>query len=130
MDEELQAVAKAGYAVVINLALHDADYSLVDEAGWVHQLGMQYIHIPVIWDAPQLSDLEQFFAAMEQCQNKKVFVHCAANMRVSAFMALYRIIEQGWSQDEAFRKVYEIWDPESEPVWYRFIQDALPGLAR
>ena len=40
---ELETLADAGYQVVINLGLHDADYALDNEPSWVEQLGMKYI---------------------------------------------------------------------------------------
>ena len=93
LEEELEYISNAGFEVVINLALSDADYSLADEEGSVTKLGMEYIHIPVIWQSPTSDDLDKFFDVMEKYKNKKLFVHCAANMRVSSFVALYRVIK-------------------------------------
>ena len=70
-------------------------YSLADEERSVTKLGMEYIHIPVIWQSPTSDDLDKFFDVMEKYKNKKFFVHCAANMRVSSFVALYRVIKEG-----------------------------------
>lgn len=78
LEEELRTVAAAGFEVVINLALLDAEYSLPDEPGLVHSLGMAFFHIPVIWENPTLENLQQFFELMRQVQGRKVFVHCAA----------------------------------------------------
>ena len=38
---------------------------------------------------------------MEERVEQPVFVHCAANLRVSAFIYLYRQIKQNWSEEEA-----------------------------
>jgi protein tyrosine phosphatase (PTP) superfamily phosphohydrolase (DUF442 family) len=47
-EEQLAAVADAGFEVVINLVLHnDPRYFLKDEAATVASLGMEYVHIPV-----------------------------------------------------------------------------------
>lgn len=119
-EAQLAAVARDGFAVVINLALHDVPrYSLPDEPGLVQSLGMQYVHIPVAFTAPQESDLLKFFAAMEMHQGEKIFLHCAANMRVSAFLGLYNVIKQGQSYAEAFALLDNIWDPDL--VWSEFI---------
>src|SRR6266513_5917539 len=89
-EEQLGAIATAGYNVVVNLALHnDPRYSLRDEATSVRALGLDYVHIPVQFGAPTESDLERFFEAMEQHATERIWVHCAANMRVSAFLGLY-----------------------------------------
>ncbi len=123
LEDELEAVAKAGYEVVINLALADADYSLPDEHGLVTRLGMLYEHMPVIWEHPESKDLNRFFELMEKYQHKKRFIHCAANMRVSAFMALYRILKQGWDRDTAMADVRKIWNPDE--IWTEFMETEL-----
>ena len=47
-EEQLGAIAAAGYNVVVNLALHnDPRYSLRDEAASLSALGLDYVHIPV-----------------------------------------------------------------------------------
>jgi len=122
-EEQIIQIAKAGYEVVINLALGDGDYALADEAGAVRKAGMAYIHIPVQWERPTRADLERFCDAMEARRRKKIFVHCAANMRVSVFMALYRILRLGWERERAFVDVTRIWQPNE--TWAAFIEEML-----
>ncbi|HSD36421.1 MAG TPA: protein tyrosine phosphatase family protein [Rhodocyclaceae bacterium] len=120
----LAAVAAAGFEVVINLALHDDPrYSLADEPGTIAALGMRYVHIPVQFKAPQLADLLAFYAAMEANVGSKLFVHCASNYRVPVFLALYRIQHLAWSQEEAFARMREAWEPDE--IWQAFIGQAL-----
>jgi len=122
-EEELAAVAHAGFEVVVNLALHDAEYSLPEECRTVESLGMRYVHIPVVWERPLRSDLERFFELMDELSDKRVFVHCAANKRVSVFMALYRQRRQGWSADAVMPDVLAIWEPDD--VWRRFLEEMI-----
>ena len=123
-EHQLAAIAAAGYNVIINLALHDDPrYSLPDEATSVRALGLEYVHIPVQFGAPTESDLERFFEAMEQYATERIWVHCAANMRVSAFLGLYRTLRQGWPEPQAFALMHEIWQPD--PVWSKFIGSQL-----
>lgn len=122
-EEELAAVARAGFEVVVNLALHDAEYSLPDECRTVESLGLRYIHIPVVWERPLRADLERFFGVMNELTGKHIFVHCAANKRVSVFMALYRQRRQGWSADAVMPDVLAIWEPDD--VWRRFLKEMI-----
>ena len=127
-EAQLAALAREGCEVIVNLALHDDPrYSLPDETALVASLGMNYIHIPVQFDAPRQSDLEAFFEAMESNQGKKMHVHCAANMRVSAFLGLYFHIRLGRSKDAAFAPLRSIWEPDA--VWSAFITDMLSAYA-
>ena len=122
-EEELAAVARAGFEVVVNLALHDVEYSLPDERRTVESLGMRYVHIPVVWERPLRSDLERFFEVMDALPGKRVFVHCAANKRVSVFMALYRQLRQDWPPDATRPDVLAVWQPDA--VWRQFMEQMM-----
>mgnify|MGYP003530897472 CR=1 FL=1 len=123
-EDQLAAIAAAGYDLVINLALHDDPrYSLTDEPTSVRSLGMDYIHIPVAFAAPAADDLVLFLAAMAEARGRRVWVHCAANMRVTAFLGLYwRLCEQ-WPEDRAFALMHEVWKPNA--TWTAFIESRL-----
>ncbi len=119
-EDQLAAIAAAGYDVIINLALHDDPrYSLPDEASSVAALGLEYIHIPVQFGAPTEFDLARFFDAMDRHKRSRVWVHCAANMRVTAFLGLYRYLRESWPDERAFAPLREIWQPDA--VWSEFI---------
>jgi protein tyrosine phosphatase (PTP) superfamily phosphohydrolase (DUF442 family) len=122
-EPQLRVLAAAGYGVVINLGLLNKEYSLVDEKGLVSSLGLEYVHIPVEWEAPTRADLESFMTVMKQLSKKKIFIHCAANKRVSVFVALYRILEHGWSREDALAGVLDVWEPNE--VWNQFIEHVL-----
>lgn len=120
----MAAIAAAGYSTVVNLGLHDDKrYALPDEASTVRSLGMDYVHIPVRFDNPTKEDLTAFMRAMQGCGGNKVWVHCAANMRVTAFLGLYRVLHQGWEVERAFELMNDVWKPN--PAWEAFIQDCL-----
>lgn len=121
---QLGNIAAAGFTTIINLALHDDPrYSLPDEPGSVESLGLTYVHIPVQFAAPTEADLLAFFAAMDAHRDEKLWVHCAANMRVSAFLGLYRVIKQAWEVGHAFELMHGLWQPNE--VWSSFIAAAL-----
>ena len=126
-EAQLAAIAQAGFTAVINLALHDDPrYSLRDEAGTVESLGLDYVHIPVQFAAPRQSELQAFFDAMDARSGEKLWVHCAANIRVSAFLGLYRMIRQGWPRERAFALMDGLWKPNE--VWDAFITQSLAQM--
>lgn len=125
-ESHFPAIAAAGYSTVINLGLHDDKrYALPDEAGTVQNLGMTYVHVPVQFGNPTAADLVAFMDAMHDRAGEKIWVHCAANMRVTAFLGLYRIIRLGWDADRAFELMNTVWKPD--PVWEAFIGAQLKG---
>ena len=64
--EQFQAIADFDYEVVINLALPTSDRAIANESEIVQSLGMEYIAIPIIWDNPTVTDLDQFLQAMDK----------------------------------------------------------------
>jgi protein tyrosine phosphatase (PTP) superfamily phosphohydrolase (DUF442 family) len=121
--EDLAHLRDEGVEVVINLALTTSQDAIPDEAGEVSRLGMHYIHIPVIWEAPTVQNLQDFFTAVEHSQGRKLFVHCVKNMRVSAFVYLYRVLRQNADRQEAYFDMAQIWEPEG--TWADFIEKSL-----
>ena len=123
-EAQFADAAQQGVKVVINLALHDDPrYSLADEAGCVRGLGMEYVHIPVQFNAPTEQDLRAFVAAMDAHKAEKVLVHCAANYRVTAFIGLYRMLREGMAAERAFEPMRSVWEPND--VWRQFIDETL-----
>jgi protein tyrosine phosphatase (PTP) superfamily phosphohydrolase (DUF442 family) len=123
--EQLTDAAQKGVEVVINLAPHEVSNALPGETELVTSLGMQYINIPVIWNTPTRDGLDRFMEAMDKNKAKKVLVHCQANFRATAFVALYRILRLGWQPDKAMQGMHRIWDAEDYPIWKLFIEDTL-----
>src|SRR6266480_6745172 len=123
-EHQLAAIAEAGYNVVVNLALHsDPRYSLRDEATSVRALGLDYVHIPVQFGAPTEGDLLAFFDAMDRNSDRRLWIHCAANMRVTAFVGLYRVLRRRWTEQDAFSLMHTVWEPDQ--VWSAFIKSQL-----
>lgn len=123
-EDQLAAIAAAGFKVVINLALHDdPSYSLKDEGASVASLGLHYVHIPVQFASPTPEALAAFSAAMSQAGDSKVFVHCRHNKRVPVFIALDRILRQRWDPAEAFAAMRAVWRPDE--TWQKFIDETL-----
>lgn len=111
--------------VVINLALPTSDNALPNEGELVSAQGMTYVHIPVKFDAPQPADFERFTSVLDACAGQRVFVHCAANMRVSAFVFLHRL-RHGADRTTAERDLKRIW--ELDGVWREFVNKRLEEM--
>jgi uncharacterized protein (TIGR01244 family) len=118
---QLELVKDAGYRAVINLAPQATANALPDERAAVEALGMTYIHIPVDFQRPGESDFERFCDAMREVGGSPVFVHCAANMRVSAFVYRYRWQIRGDDRQRAAQDLHRIWEPAG--VWKAFVGD-------
>jgi protein tyrosine phosphatase (PTP) superfamily phosphohydrolase (DUF442 family) len=119
--EQIPLLRDEGYDVVVNLAVADEDRN-AREGFLVTQSGLTYVHIPVEWEQPQLSDVEMFFDVMRANRGRKVFVHCFANMRASAFVYLYRTLVEDVPEAEARATMDEVWDPREQRQWADLIE--------
>jgi protein tyrosine phosphatase (PTP) superfamily phosphohydrolase (DUF442 family) len=124
-SEQLHDAAREGVELVINLAPHEVSNALPKESELVTSLGMQYINIPVIWNTPTKDGLDRIMDIIDENRNRKILVHCQANFRATAFMALYRILRQGWNAEDAMEGMHQIWDAEDYPIWKMFIEENL-----
>ena len=122
-EEQLAALAASGVQAVINLALPTSTYALPDEQAVVTGLGMEYVAIPVVFEAPTAADFARFCAEMAARRGQRLFIHCALNCRVSSFVALHRVLHEGWPRDAAWAALREIWEPDE--VWSRFLEERL-----
>jgi len=124
-EAQLRLIREAGFDSVINLALPTSDNAIANEGSLVTGMGMTYVHIPVNFKQPTSQDFRAFCGAMHGLEGRSVFVHCAANMRVSAFMYLYRVMFKDVPASEARRELNSIWEPDE--VWSKFIEQQLEG---
>lgn len=122
-ESQFAAIKASGYQVVVNLALTSSPNALPNESEIVESLGMEYVHIPVVWENPTLDNVARFFNIVEANAGQPIFVHCAANMRVSAFVYLYRLLREQISNEQATQDLHKIWIPNEN--WQTFIQQAI-----
>jgi protein tyrosine phosphatase (PTP) superfamily phosphohydrolase (DUF442 family) len=120
---DIEQLPDLGLEAVVNLALPTSSNALPGEAELVTRQGMAYVQIPVVWEKPELHQLEQFFGILRAYEGRKLWVHCAKNMRVSAFVYLYRRLCRGEGDEAASYPMREVWVPDE--VWQAFIGQAL-----
>jgi uncharacterized protein (TIGR01244 family) len=125
--DQIRAVRGGGYQTVINLLPAEDRRALPKERELVEAEGLRYHHLPVVWEAPTAQDFAQFCQLMEAEAGRRVFVHCAMNMRVSAFVFLYRVLKLGVPREVAEKDLLAVWQPDA--VWKEFIEERLvqPG---
>jgi protein tyrosine phosphatase (PTP) superfamily phosphohydrolase (DUF442 family) len=119
--EQFSLVRDLGCQVVINLAMPNSEGFLLDELELVEGLGMHYVAIPIVWDAPQLDDARQLFETLQTHSEDRVLIHCAKNMRVSALMFLYRTLFQHEEEATALLDLHAIWAPNE--TWQAYLDE-------
>ncbi|NCB12396.1 MAG: hypothetical protein EOM78_12285, partial [Erysipelotrichia bacterium] len=118
--EQFKEIADNEYEVVINLALQNASNAIENEDKVVTSLKMAYFHIPVDFDNPKLSDLKLFLNLLQSLGANKVWVHCALNYRVSAFMYVYHKYILKTPFENIDLSIFEKWSPEL--IWQNIMK--------
>ena len=124
--EEFDLIKDEGFEVVINLALCNASNAIENEDKVVTNLGMSYFHIPVDFENPKPSDLKLFLNTMQALGANKVWVHCAKNYRVSAFMYVYHKYILKTPFEEIDLSIFNIWNPDK--TWQELMKISLDDL--
>jgi uncharacterized protein (TIGR01244 family) len=122
-EEELRALAEAGFRAVVNLRGEDEDdqpLSPQDEGKFVKQMGLKYVHLPVATDHLQLQQVDRFHQELENLP-EPVFVHCDTADRAGAFALMHVAVEEGWSGEQTLKKAEEIGYQCNLPEIRRFI---------
>ncbi|WP_339858743.1 protein tyrosine phosphatase family protein [Pseudohongiella acticola] len=120
--EQFKKIAEQGYSSVVNLAMHDSDNAIPEEGNIVSSLGMSYFHMPVPFDRPTAEHLKKFIRIMYALEGEKVFVHCALNARVSAFMYKYLTLCKSVGEAESTSPLLRQWLPQMDEAWKSIIR--------
>ena len=118
-EEQLGFLKSEGFERVIYIAFSDSGKAFANEDVIVKKLGMEYVHIPVIWESPTAADFYAFADVMQRYPDKKSLLHCQVNYRASAFSFLYRVLYQGVPVDVAKADMNTVWQPDE--TWRELI---------
>ena len=124
--EELELIANEGFEVIINLAVPTTSNALENEDKIVSSLNMSYIHIPVDFENPKISDLKLFLNILQALGANKVWIHCAKNYRVSAFMYVYHKYILHTPFEEIDLSIFDKWQPSL--IWQELMKVQLEDL--
>lgn len=117
--DELEELKSAGFERIVYIAMSDSRNALANEDVVVKELGMDYVHVPVIWDKPVPADFYAVAGAMRQQPGRKTLLHCQVNYRASAFSFLYRVLYEDVPMAEAKADMNSVWTPGE--TWRDFI---------
>ncbi|MGX2040633.1 protein tyrosine phosphatase family protein [Methylocaldum sp. MU1018] len=118
-ERDILRLPGLGIEAVVNLALPTSSGALPGEAELVARQGLAYVQIPVVWERPEPVQFAQFVGVLNAFAGRRIWVHCAKNMRASAFVYLYRKFVLSESEDQASFPMREVWRPDE--VWQAFI---------
>ena len=101
------AYAKAaanGFRSVLTLRSAKDGVDLNRERFMVEQNKMRYFNIAATNNLPQRKQVDEFLGVVRDKANHPMLINCAYADRVAPLMMIFRIVEQGWSQERAIEE--------------------------
>lgn len=96
--------AASGYRSVLTLRAKQDGVDTVRERRMVEQNQMRYVNLAVGGKLPRFEQVDQFLALVRDKTNHPMLVNCAFAERVAPFMMIFRLTEQGWSEQRALEE--------------------------
>ena len=101
------AYAKAaanGFRSVLTLRTASDGVNLVRERFMVEQNKMRYFNIPAPENLPQRKKVDDFLSLVRDKANHPMLINCGFAERVAPLMMIFRILDQGWSEQRAIEE--------------------------
>lgn len=100
-DENLRLLAKSGVKTIVDLRMSGP--AVNHESGVAQQLGINYVHVPLGFKSPDLSEMTRVLGVLNDSEKQPVFVHCRQGAdRTGMTIGMYRRIHDKWE----FEKTY------------------------
>jgi outer membrane protein assembly factor BamB/protein tyrosine phosphatase (PTP) superfamily phosphohydrolase (DUF442 family) len=116
--EHLEKLKAEGVKSIINLR-QPSEHRAEEEAAKAKELGMRYFNIPVAFGSPNEEQVTEFLKITDDPDNRPIFIHCTAAIRVGAFWMIRRVLRDGWKVEDAEEEAKKIGLRES-PHWNEF----------
>ena len=101
------AYAKAaanGFRSVLTLRTASDGVNLVRERFMVEQNKMRYFNILAAKTLPRREQVDEFLRLVRSKDNQPMLINCAFAERVAPLMMIFRILDQGWSEQRAIEE--------------------------
>ncbi len=101
------AYAKAaanGFRSVLTLRSAADGVDLIRERFMVERNKMRYFNIPATKNLPRREQIDEFLRLVRSKDNHPMLINCGLAERVAPLMMIFRIVEQGWSEERAIEE--------------------------
>jgi outer membrane protein assembly factor BamB/protein tyrosine phosphatase (PTP) superfamily phosphohydrolase (DUF442 family) len=98
--EHLEKLKAEGVKAIINLR-QPSEHRAAEEEAKAKELGLRYFNIPVVFADPKEEQVTEFLKITDDPENRPVFIHCTAAIRVGMFWMIRRVLRDGWKIEDA-----------------------------
>jgi uncharacterized protein (TIGR01244 family) len=96
-----------GVKAVLNLR-RPSEHRADEEKTTVEAAGLKYFNIPVDYQNPKATDVDEFLKITDDAANRPMFIHCTAAIRVGGFWMIRRVLRDGMTFDAALEEARKI----------------------
>jgi protein tyrosine phosphatase (PTP) superfamily phosphohydrolase (DUF442 family) len=107
-DQAYAKAAASGFRSVLSLRTASEGINLMRERALVEKNNLRYFNVPVVSSAPRPEQADEFIRLVKEKSNHPMLINCSSANRVGAFMMIFRVLEQGWSEDKALEEAIKI----------------------
>lgn len=118
--DDWQTMADEGYQTIINLR-GDPERAAA-QASAAAAVGLRYVHLPLPAYELEAPHLAAFQAVLEEA-GEKVVIHCRTASRVGLLWMLHRMLNQGWTQEQAEAELIAAGYDEDSLETFRFCSE-------
>ncbi len=110
--QAISGLGALGVQAVVYLAPSTVPDAVKNEPELLQRQGIEFIHIPIPFDAPKEEHFVAVSEALVRLKDKRVLVHCQVNLRASTMVFLHRVITLKEEPPRAYEAVSRVWSPE------------------
>jgi protein tyrosine phosphatase (PTP) superfamily phosphohydrolase (DUF442 family) len=118
--EQIEELKKSGFDIIINISPGSAKNALHNEHQIVEKNGMDYFHFPI--DCSNLREIhyKTISGLLNSLEDKKIFMHCGANIKTSNLIHMYHVLEKGLDEQESLQILRKMQEPEEK--WFKYFK--------
>src|ERR1044071_9015102 len=105
--EHLEKLKADGVKSILNLR-QPSEHRAEEEQAKAKELGLKYFNIPVAYGNPNEEQVAEFLKITDDPDNRPIFIHCTAAIRVGAFWMIRRVLRDGWKVEDAEEEAKKI----------------------
>lgn len=130
MPSDLQALAKAGYRVILDIRGPDERRGF-DEVRAAREAGLEYINVPVGHGPLADEVFDQVRALLRDDARRPLLFHCASGNRVGLMLIPYLMLDQGKSPREALQVAVQVGlsSPQLAQLALDYVRRQQPGTS-
>src|ERR671920_778225 len=105
--EHLEKLKADGVKAIINLR-QPSEHRAAEEEAKAKELGLKYFNIPVAYGNPNEEQVAEFLKITDDPENRPMFIHCTAAIRVGAFWMTRRVLRDKMDVEAALAEARRV----------------------